>query len=470
MGNLNRRRSYRMGAQGSCLVAVLAFAACTIDVSKLRGLPKQDAGIPMDAPVDLADGTSVGSEMLDTADLADGTSVGPEVLDTADLADDVIASEDVDTAPESDAQADSSDLPPSKDVVVSPGDTIDTDAEPESDVPQAADVAADSNGDVGAEDSLPDGSVPDGGTDVKADAAGADAGTDAILPPSCGGAGQVCCAGNACSNSGCCAGSVCVASGTACPSTVGSGTCSNGACGNCGGANGSCCSNSTCTAANTFCHASYYTSSCVACGGSGDPCCPGNLCLDGGCCIADQYGVNVATCQAAGAMCGTISSTCTAGECGTCGALGDPCCANSHCTAPNTICQRATGGQTSCIACGGAGQPCCANPTPGETATCSAGLTCQTTTTGRTVELRGLWWPETALLRLHDGLQFGNLSVRHHLPDVDRKRQLFLRGLRRQWPGLLCRPHMHDRHLWPQRLLLLGGWCRTLRSEKSSCG
>src|SRR5450759_70988 len=105
MGTLDRRPFYRTGAQGFCLVAVLAVAACTFDVSKLRGLPKQDAGLPADAPVDLADGTSVGSE----------------VLDTADLADDVIASEHVDTAPEfdagSDPQADSSDLPPSKDVV-----------------------------------------------------------------------------------------------------------------------------------------------------------------------------------------------------------------------------------------------------------------------------------------------------------------------------------------------------------------
>src|SRR6266700_2596710 len=55
--------------------------------------------------------------------------------------------------------------------------------------------------------------------------------------PVCGGAGQACCAANACNGGGCCVGGVCRAAGTACMGGVGAtGTCTSGSCQNARGA------------------------------------------------------------------------------------------------------------------------------------------------------------------------------------------------------------------------------------------
>ena len=377
----------RLAGRWFLLVAAIGWVGCSFDAGKLRvSSAKQDASLAGDRPIGPADG--------------DGASA--DSPDTADLPDNAVAIEDADVAPELEVPPDVPVLPPSHDVgsqavdaTSSLVDSFDADTGSSNDAPAVvywdADLNRDARDDGFAADGPPlDGSPADGpladgppadrfpadrGADLKDSAA--DAVADGPPASSCGEPGQLCCAGNACSNSGCCVGGVCTASGSTCPSPL-SGTCSNGACGTCGGTDDACCTSSSCTAANTFCQASAGPRVCTACGGSDEPCCPGNFCLDGGCCIPPVSGSGTATCKAAGLQCSPgITSTCSANVCGTCGGLGNACCANNRCTAPNTFCQTATM-PSSCVACGGANQPCCPNPTSGEVAACSAGFACQT--------------------------------------------------------------------------------------------
>lgn len=378
-----------VGGKWLLLVAVVGWVGCSFDAGNLSTAAKQDANLSADVSVGKPDAAASGGDTLDSADVPDDRVVIENDADALEFG----------TAPDAPV------LPSSNDAESRLADPGDDDSGVAIDLAQAMDVAVEANpgarGDVadagdaaadipGADDAPADvfvgndlaldGSPADRGDDVKDSALGADAetGSDGSPAPSCGGSGQVCCAGNVCSNSGCCASGLCVVSGSTCPSPF-VGTCTNGACGTCGGASEACCTNSSCTAANTICQTG--PTMCTACGGSGAPCCPGNLCLDGGCCIAPAGGVETATCKVAGTTCSaTISGTCSAGACGTCGGLGDPCCPNNRCTTPNTLCQTApgSGGQASCVACGGAGQPCCANTFSSGAATCSAGFNCQT--------------------------------------------------------------------------------------------
>lgn len=198
----------------------------------------------------------------------------------------------------------------------------------------------------------------------------------------CGGPGQRCCLGFACSGGGCCVNNACVASGTTCPSDLG--LCSNGSCGSCGGVGQPCCNEAStascgstgsgcggCTAPNATCPGSQLGQTCVACGGDGQPCCnqiacagAGLLCLTAGtsmctsqcgqigqsCCQDDAEDTGALAC-ADGAVCleqspdhistlgGTIcvdGASCgyKGGSCTTCGLWGMPCCAGDLCV-PN---------------------------------------------------------------------------------------------------------------------------------------
>ncbi len=366
------------------IVVVAGWAGCSFDAGKLRGTPNQDASTTADHADGPLDGATVGADTRDVAEVP---------ADTVVIENDTSLPSEHDTPADEPALASSDDAEsraaePGEDVAGDLAPALEVDAEGTRDDSR---VASDADGtaldvpgvaDAPQDAIVADDSAADGGADERDSAMGPETGSDAPPASSCGGSGQFCCAGNVCSNNGCCANGVCVASGKTCPSPF-SGICANGACGTCGGANGTCCTSSSCTAANTICQTTTFPTSttCAACGGNGDPCCPGNLCLDGGCCIAQPTGSGTATCKAAGLACSpSITYTCSAGACGACGGLGDPCCVNSRCTAPNTLCQTAPGigGQATCVACGGAEQPCCPNTTTGGTATCFAGLNCQT--------------------------------------------------------------------------------------------
>ncbi len=113
------------------------------------------------------------------------------------------------------------------------------------------------------------------------------------------------------------------------------------------------------------------------CGLPEQPCCPGDACGAGGCCV-DQI------CVGAGQSCGHSLGACSGGSCGSCGALGQPCCpeylsndcsavpdagACAGCTQVGTMCSNETGGGT-CIACGAPGQECCTYACLGQYSTC----------------------------------------------------------------------------------------------------
>lgn len=115
------------------------------------------------------------------------------------------------------------------------------------------------------------------------------------------------------------------------------------------------------------------------CGGAGQMCCKGETCKAGGCCVDTA-------CVASGDTCGGGANlgTCKAGACGSCGGVGEPCCAMKEsdncsgvtsncggCTAPQTTCPSGQIGDT-CITCGGDGQPCCANACVGAFSRCAA--------------------------------------------------------------------------------------------------
>jgi hypothetical protein len=385
----SRLPRYVVGGKWFLFIAAAGWVGCSFDSSKLGVSANHDASSLADLRGALPDVVATTDSLQDGVDLPID---GPVIADGASAPEfEVLPDTPVLLPPDGAAPSDFVLLPdlvtPSDDGVVQDGvapplvDSSLMDAGRADDAPQTADVPAGVLGDSGT-DSPFDTSKDVRDAATEADSAAAVDTADAA--PICGGPGQTCCAGNACSNSGCCVGGFCTASGSICPSPL-LGTCSNGACGTCGGSSGACCASSSCTAPHTLCQTTTFPASttCAACGGGGEPCCPGNFCLDGGCCIPPLSGSGTATCKAAGLQCSPgITATCSANVCGACGGLGNPCCANSRCTAPNTFCQAAT--PSTCVGCGGAGQPCCPNPTSGETATCSPGLTCQTGTGSQT--------------------------------------------------------------------------------------
>jgi len=168
----------------------------------------------------------------------------------------------------------------------------------------------------------PDASVTDG---PAGDASKMDTGP--VTPPTtCGGAGQVCCAGNACSGDGCCAGGKCVAAGSSCAPLEG--TCAAGSCGTCGGPGQPCCANATCTAPLTRCNGSGTGAVCAKCGSfAGDVCClptgtnPNN---------PPYYPYATGVCPGTGVVCDNTNYS--GGRCTACGGPGQPCCAGASCS------------------------------------------------------------------------------------------------------------------------------------------
>jgi hypothetical protein len=117
---------------------------------------------------------------------------------------------------------------------------------------------------------------------------------------------------------------------------------------------------------------SGHDTSSPTCGAPGQPCCADNTCSAGGCCASGNG--NTPRCVASGAACSTSGGgnggTCSNGVCSGCGAaLNQPCCAGQICGGANLAC---TQGQ--CRQCGGMGEPCCAG------ATCGSGFSCNGTT------------------------------------------------------------------------------------------
>lgn len=150
----------------------------------------------------------------------------------------------------------------------------------------------------------------------------------------------------------------------------------------CGNSQEPCCPGRSC-ATGLACVHKRGQAICLACGGPGGPCCADGYC-SGGCCVrSPASGMN--RCVATGAgPCAGDGETCTAsGRCSsTCGAPGQPCCANTSiqwCYVPGTACL-GTGQTASCVACGKAGQPCCAAVDG-----CESPLTCQSDPTGAKV-------------------------------------------------------------------------------------
>lgn len=215
----------------------------------------------------------------------------------------------------------------------------------------------------------------------------------------CGGQGQPCCPGEACTGDLSCdvADALQTPGPPTCEPCGGNGeiccggfvgTCDtgnacfpNGRCQTCGAVGQACCV----TQANTdgFCNAGAIcqgAEGCVACGGQGQPCCPDNTCS--GDLVCDVYnfdlqpGITCEPCGGNGEIC-CPGSSCDAGnfcfpngKCQTCGAVGQSCCVsfdnpNGFCD-PGAVCAGAGG----CVACGSDGQPCC----PGNT--CNGDLYC----------------------------------------------------------------------------------------------
>jgi hypothetical protein len=130
-----------------------------------------------------------------------------------------------------------------------------------------------------------------------------------------------------------------------------------------------CCAGNTCTEANTSCQGGG-AGRCRACGGAGEVCCEGSACSAGGCCMTAGGGTQ---CVSAGTSCGTNLGVCYASACvtdaGSCGGVNDPCCragglGAGTCTASGTVCQGAAGANPgTCKACGRAGEACCTGGT-----------------------------------------------------------------------------------------------------------
>ena len=175
----------------------------------------------------------------------------------------------------------------------------------------------------------------------------------------------------------------CVTSGSTCymNDNISAGICAAGSC-ECGHENEPCCDygGNTCLDANDQCMIGGLTDVCKPCGVPGNPCCPNNTCATGGCCVYEYTTGSI--CVANGATCQTTpTATCNAGTCGSCGGVGQACCASPDniCTAPNTYCSSPVNAGT-CQSCGAAGEPCCAGASFLATGTsCNRGLTCSST-------------------------------------------------------------------------------------------
>jgi len=96
------------------------------------------------------------------------------------------------------------------------------------------------------------------------------------------------------------------------------------------------------------------------CGDPGQACCTANVCHNNGCCVFGTCHGEGQTCAGSGGDIG-LAGTCSNCSCQnmsgmTCGAVGQPCCDASSCTATRASCNA---GMTTCSACGGEGQTCC---------------------------------------------------------------------------------------------------------------
>jgi hypothetical protein len=196
----------------------------------------------------------------------------------------------------------------------------------------------------------------------------------------CGGAAQMCCAGEVCDVGLQCnpkTGGCCAATGNACagPQDCCAGlSCTAGKCctaiGAACGAPGDCCSGLTCTGG-------VCDKPSGMCGDAGKACCmPGNTCTSGNVCVSGMC----KACGAAGQACCDAMTcnkgfTCDSGTCNApCGDTGQACCKTGMacktsalmCDAPSQTCKSTTGMTT-----GGLNQPC---TMPGNT--CNSGLSC----------------------------------------------------------------------------------------------
>jgi hypothetical protein len=204
-------------------------------------------------------------------------------------------------------------------------------------------------------------------------------------PAACGGAGQACCPGGVCAESGCCLDGACRPPGTTCQAGGAAyGVCEArdgvGRCSGCGVGGAPCCPaalrGQPGCAADLACVIMMADmpalSQCVPCGGPGQTCCARNGCA-GGCCARTKAS-DPGTCVAEGVDC-PDGAVCVDGACGACGRVGQRCC-DATCTAPGSTCRVVAAMGETCIACGGRGQPCCFDQ-PGAPG-CAPQLTCRT--------------------------------------------------------------------------------------------
>jgi hypothetical protein len=197
--------------------------------------------------------------------------------------------------------------------------------------------------------------------------------------PACGGSGQVCCAGNACS------------AGLTCGTPVGGSGMVCGVAAACGGAGQACCAGNACSAGLT-CGTPVGGSGLVcgtattSCGGAGQPCCTGNVCTAGYTCGTPAGG--------SGLVCGTAVPGPYAGctpPGATCG--GGTQCMNSIATGTGSFCT---------LGCTGLGSACAQAPNGYSTncyvfnnvgqcfQDCNLGMPCQPGTTCRAVTPDGI--------------------------------------------------------------------------------
>jgi hypothetical protein len=183
--------------------------------------------------------------------------------------------------------------------------------------------------------------------------------TGGVCNAVCGMAGYVCCAGNSC-DKGCCVAGLCVGYGMGC---IAAGMCMNdGSCSKpCGGANQIQCPSGP----NGYCTQRYTVADpkggpmCIPCGAPGLACCDLDFCPGGGCCDNGK-------CVAPSTPCLVLGGTCTAGSCGSCGSMTQPCCGPTlQCSGAFATC---SGGN--CIPCGGMNKACC------DSQRCAPGLVC----------------------------------------------------------------------------------------------
>lgn len=224
-------------------------------------------------------------------------------------------------------------------------------------------------------DAGPPGQLP--GQDGSKDA-GPTTMVDATKPPACGGPGQACCPGDACS-SGCCVNDICLANGTSCG--AGFGMCMDNACSGCGKAGQSCCPGRTCQPGS----ACGSSNMCLACGGADQRCCADGQCSAGACvgrstsdpgtcrtgcgakdqmCCTGEAGGFTAGGGFLGGVLNAVSNntgmcvgdlSCLRGKCSPCGAEGEACCPGAASCDNSLECI-----DSKCQKCGQPGQACCA--------------------------------------------------------------------------------------------------------------